>query len=817
MQVSERWLRHYANPASLTSEALAHALTMAGIEVESVAPVAPPFSGVVVGRVVSVERHPNADKLNVCQVDVGHERLLNIVCGAPNVAPDVRVPCAMLGAQLPGNFTIKTVKMRGVVSEGMLCSARELGLSELNDGLLLLDAQAPVGADVRAVLDLDDQCFTIKLTPNRGDCLGVVGLAREVAAIVGTHLTLPSWQPVGANSHETLPVKVREAALCGRFTGRIVRGLNARAQTPAWMRARLERSGQRSISALVDISNYVMLELGRPTHVFDLAKLSGGLEIRWAHTGEQATLLNGQTVSLDADIGVIADDRGVTALAGVMGGEASAVSLDTTDVYLEAAFWWPEAIQGRARRLNFSTDAAHRFERGTDYATTAEHLEYMTRLIVDICGTDTTRVGPLDDQVLALPKREPISMRVERCRKVLGIPLTEEDMGAVFMRLGMAHRLEGHQWRVTPPSYRFDLEIEEDLIEEVARLWGFDRIEAHPPMAPARMHAPLERKRSLHDVRRLCAQLGYQELVNYAFVARQWEEDLGSPKAAIEVLNPIASQMSVMRTTLIGSLVQALKYNLNRQASRVRVFEVGRVFARDEQVTDAAMNVNGIAQPMRIGGLAYGLAEDEQWGISKRVVDFFDVKGDVERLLNAHTVRFVADAHPALHPGRSARLEIGGCTVGWLGELHPRWQQKYELPRAPIVFELDAEVALDQPLPTVVAVARHPALERDLALWFAQEVSVQSVFDVVAQVAKTDPRLLVLRDFRLFDIYRAPDVDSTKIAEVNANALLYKGKSLAFRLVLQDTEHTLSDTQADEAVAAVVEALSTRLGGQIRR
>lgn len=817
MQLSEDWLRSYANPESLSSEALAHALTMAGLEIESVDPVAPPFTGVVVARVVSVARHPNADKLTVCQVDAGTGALLAIVCGAPNVAPEIRVPCAVVGAVLPGDLRIRQATMRGVESQGMLCSARELGLSDDHGGLLILAPDAPIGADVRQLLALDDRKFTVKLTPNRGDCLSVAGLAREVAAITGAPLSQPTWTPVAATSNEILPVRVIDADLCGRFSGRVMRGLDARAATPAWMRQRLERSGQRSISALVDISNYLMLELGRPSHVFDLDKVHGSLQVRWGRAGETVKLLNGQTVEVDSDVGVIADDRGVEALAGVMGGDATAVSLDTTNVYLEAAFWWPGAIQGRARRYNFATDAAHRFERGTDYATTAEHLEYLTRLIVDICGTPQTAVGPLDDQVLRLPERKPLALRIDRCRKVIGVPIGADEMGAAFARLGIEHRRDGDRWIVTPPSYRFDLEVEEDLIEEVARLWGFDRIPANPPVAPATMRAREESRRSLHDVRRLCAQLGYQELVNYTFVERSWEEDFGDIANAIGVVNPIASQMSVMRTTLVGSLVNVLRYNLNRQATRVRLFEIGRVFLRDASVVDGPLAVGGISQPMRIGGLACGDADDEQWAVARRGVDFFDVKGDVERIFAGLDLRFVPAAHPALHPGRSAAIELEGRSIGWIGELHPRWQHKYELPQPAIVFEVETDAALMTRLPQPTAVARHPAVERDVALWFAETVSVQSVFDTVRRRSLADARLSALRDFRLFDIYRAPAADSRKVAGVTANALLYKGKSLAFRVVLQDTGRTLSDAEADAAIAAIVEGLGTDLGGELRR
>ncbi len=816
MQFSEQWLRAYVNPP-IGSDELAERLTMAGLEVEENVPVAPPFAGVLVAQVLAVDRHPNADKLTVCRVDAGTGETLSIVCGAPNVAVGMRVPCALDGAVLPGEFHIKRTKVRGVESQGMLCSARELGLSEDHSGLLALPADAPIGGDLRKFLSLDDRRFTIKLTPNRGDCLSVLGIAREVAAITGAPLALPSFAPVAATITERLPVQVDHADLCGRFSGRVIRGVDARVATPEWMKRRLERSGQRPISALVDISNYVMLELGRPSHVFDLDKVRGSLRVRWGRAGEKVELLNGQTVEVDGWVGVIADDRGVEALAGVMGGEATAVTLDTRNIYVEAAFWWPESIQGRARRYNFATDAAHRFERGVDYATTVDHIEYITRLIVEICGTAETKIGPIDDQVLRLPERRPVRLRTDRCRRVLGVPVTDDEIAAVFERLGLVAERKAGEFRVTPPSYRFDLDIEEDLIEEVARLWGYERIPAQPPLAPAVMRAQPETRRALHALRRELVDAGYQELVNFSFVDAAWEQDFAGGGEAIRVLNPIASQLAVMRTTLIGGLVAALKYNLNRKAARVRVFELGRVYAKDPTVVAGPLAVPGVRQPNRIAGLAYGLAWDEQWGVSKRDVDYFDVKGDVERLLRRGDARFVAAEHAALHPGRSARIELDGHAVGWIGELHPRWQQKYELPKAPIVFELDVAPLLAMPLPHFEGVPKFPAVLRDVAVWVDPSITLQQVYDVVTQLARTDERLRVLRDFRLFDVYRPGGDDSSRFAGASANALLNKEKSLAFRIVLQDTDRTLADADADAAVAAIVEGLGARIGARLRQ
>jgi phenylalanyl-tRNA synthetase beta chain len=812
MQFSEQWLRRYADPA-IDSDELAHRLTMGGLEVEESVPVAPPFTGIVVARVESVAKHPNADKLTVCEVDAGTGTRLSIVCGAPNVAAGIRVPCALEGAVLPGDFRIKRTTMRGVESQGMLCSARELGLSEDHTGLLILDDAAVIGQDIRAALQLDDRKLTIKLTPNRADCLSVVGIAREVSAITGAALALPVFAPVAPVGGDRLPVRVEAPDLCGRFSGRVIRGVDARAPTPDWMKQRLERSGQRPISALVDISNYVMLEVGRPSHVFDLDKVRGSLTVRWGRQGESVELLNGQTVEVDGEVGVIADDSGVEALAGVMGGEATAVSLDTRNIYVEAAFWWPDAIRGRARRYNFSTDAAHRFERGVDYATTVDHIEYITRLVIDICGGQP---GPVDDTVVRLPERRPVTMRIERCRRIIGVPVDAEEMADAFRRLGLAFERHPDRFVVTPPSHRFDLEIEEDLVEEVARLFGFERIPSEPPRAGLVMQPQWEERRSVHELRRALARDGYQELVNYSFVDAEWEQDFAGNADPIRVLNPIASQMSVMRSTLLGSLVAALVYNLNRKAGRARLFEVGRVFLRDAEVEDGPLAVKGIAQPTVVAGLAYGLAEDEQWGIPGREVDFFDVKGDIERLYAPVAVAYSRADHPALHPGRSAFVEVGGLVVGFVGELHPRLQQKYELPKAPVVFELDLAPLLARPLPRYTEVSKYQPVTRDISITVDDALPVGAIESAVRSLSRADDRLSAVREFRLFDVYR-PRPDSSKVAEASANALLNKEKSLAFRIVLQDTERALNDADADAAVGAIVEGLEKQCGARLRR
>ncbi|GAC1331535.1 MAG: phenylalanine--tRNA ligase subunit beta [Collimonas sp.] len=799
MQFSESWLRSMVDP-KMTSDELSHLLTMSGLEVEEVEPVAPPFTHIVVGLVVETAKHPNADRLNVCQVDVGTGTMLNIVCGAPNVRPGLKVPCAMVGAILPPGadgkpFEIKLGQLRGVESQGMLCSARELKLSEDQGGLLELPDDAPVGQNFRDYYELNDLKFTIKLTPNKADCLSVLGVAREVSALTGTPLTQPVFKTVAATITETLPVKISAPDLCGRFSGRVIRGLNAKAATPHWMKQRLERSGQRSISALVDISNYVMLELGRPTHVFDLDKIHGGLDVRWGKPGESLKLLNGNTVSVDEWIGVIADDRQIESLAGIMGGDATAVSLETQNIYLEAAFWWPQAIQGRARRFNFSTDAGHRFERGVDFATTVEHIERITALLIEICGTPQTQVGPVDDQSVNLPKRDPVKVRTARAVRVIGVPLSDSQVADIFTRLGLTFTQESGVFSVTPPSYRFDIEIEEDLIEEIARVYGFENIPALPPVAPNAMYIAPENQRSLFTIRRQLADLDYQEVINFSFVEEAWEADFAGNLAPIKVLNPIASQMGVMRSTLVGSLIANVKYNLNRKLNRIRIFETGAVYMRNQEVQDGPLQVAGFEQPKRVTGLAYGPQADEQWGQASRTVDFFDVKADLEALFAPATLRFAKIDHPALHPGRSAQVLLGEQVVGFIGELHPRLQQKYELPLAPVLFEVDGLALQQRQVPAYVEISKFPAVVRDLAVVVKQAVYAQDLLDVFAAEQQHNPACRILQAIVLFDEYHGKGLENDE-------------KSLAFRFTLQDTENTLQEDTVEAAMSALIAAVS---------
>ena len=809
MQFPESWLREFCNPP-LSTQALADLLTMSGLEVEDLQPVAPPFSGVVVAEIVEAEQHPNADRLRVCRVDAGafsKDGPLQIVCGAPNARVGIKVPLAVVGAQLPPGddgkpFVIKQAPLRGVDSQGMLCSARELKLSDDHAGLLELPADAPLGQDLRQFMALDDTLFTLKLTPNLAHALSVYGIAREVSALTGAPLCTSAITPVVCGIDDRLPVRVEAPELCGRFSGRVVRNVNTQARTPAWMVDRLARCGQRSVSTLVDISNYVMFEFGRPSHIFDLDKIHDGLVVRWARPGEQLKLLNGNTVELDEQVGVIADAQAVESLAGIMGGDATAVSDDTRHVYVEAAFWWPEAVAGRSRRFNFSTDAGHRFERGVDPALTVEHIERITQLIIDICGTPDTRCGPVDDQTLRLPTRAPVALRVDRAAKVIGMPISQARCADVFTRLGLQFTEEPGVLRVVPPSWRFDIAIEEDLIEEVARVIGYDQLPDVPTLAPVVPQPQPEGRRGHHVVRHALAALGYQETINFSFVETRWEHELHGNADPIQVLNPIASPLAVMRSSLVGSLVQVLRHNLARRASRVRVFELGRVAWRDAQVADGAYSVAGIHQPMRVAGLAYGPAMTTQWGSAERTADFFDIKGDVEALLAPRQPVFEAADHPALHPGRSARVLLDGEAIGFVGELHPRWRQAYELPQAPVLFELDLAAVQARVVPAAQPIARHQSAWRDLAL----VVPDAATHDSLMAALRADPGGLV-QSATLFDQYKP----AKPTADLAAGE-----RSLAVRLELLDPAMTLTDDRIDAAVAAALARAQANVGARLR-
>ena len=799
MQFPESWLREFCDPP-LSTQALADLLTMSGMEVDKLGPAAPPFSGVVVGQIVSVDPHPSADRLRVCLVDAGKhspDGPLQIVCGAPNARVGIRVPLATVGAELPPGddgkpFKIGLGKLRGVESRGMLCSARELKIADDAGGLLELAADAPPGADIRDWLKLDDSVFTLKLTPNLAHCLSVFGVAREVSALTGAPLKAPTIAAVALRHEQRLSVDVLAGELCGRFSGRIVRDVNTTAQTPAWMVERLARCGQRSVTALVDISNYVMFEMGQPSHIFDLDKIHEKLVVRWAQKGESLKLLNGSTVELDERVGVIADAQGVESLAGVMGGDATAVSDATQNIYVEAAFWWPDAVAGRSRRYGFSTDAGHRFERGVDPSNTVQQIERISQLIIDICGG---QAGPMTDEVLQLPEAQPVTMRVARAAKVIGLPVTQALCADVFTRLGLHFIETPGAITVTPPSWRFDLKIEEDLIEEVIRVHGYDKLPATAPLAPVSPRVRPSTLRSAFAVRRVLAGLDYQEVITNSFVEARWEHELAGNANPIAVLNPIAAPQSVMRSSLVGSLVAVLKNNLARRASRVRVFEIGRVYWRDQAAPAGERTVAGLQQPLRLSGLVYGAGQPMQWSEKERTADFFDAKGDVQSLLVPHMPSFTPAQHPAMHPGRCAAVHVAGRAIGFVGELHPRWRQAYELPHAPVLFELDLDAVLAQPAPQYAGLPRQQPAHRDLALVVGDAVTHDALLGALGK----DPARLV-RTATLFDVYR----------------LSAGERSLAIRLELLDDEATLTDDRIEAAVTAAVARAQAACGARLR-
>lgn len=819
MQFPESWLREFCNPA-LTTQELADKLTMAGLEVEELTAVAPAFSHIVVGEIKECVQHPNADRLRVCQVDVGQVALLNIVCGAPNARVGIKIACALVGAELPPSadskdgkpFKIKLGQLRGVESQGMLCSSKELGIAESADaaqGLLELTLEAVVGQSIREHLNLDDTLFTLKLTPNLAHCLSVYGVAREVAAITGSPLLAPKFPTTKVDFSDVVPVKIEAPELCGRFSGRIVRGVNFAATTPQWMVDKLARCGQRSVNALVDISNYVMFELGRPSHIFDLDKIHGGLQVRWAKQGESLKLLNGNTVTLEekfgAKVGVISDDQAVESLAGIMGGDATAVSESTQNIYIEAAFWYPSAIAGRSRRFNFSTDAGHRFERGVDPSTTLEHIERITELVVAICGSEKTTVGALDDHQPNVPAIQNVALRASRAAKVIGMALTKDDCRKALSSLGLQvaeDALDSDKLVVTPPAYRFDLQIEEDLIEEVVRTMGYDNLATTKPLAPTSPKLRLETKSSNFAVRRQLAALGYQETINFSFVPEQWELELASNSNPVRLSNPIASQMNVMRSSLLGSLLAVMKYNQDRKAGDVRVFELGRVFLRDESAVDSDSTVKGLHQPLRVAGLASGDAQPIQWGVRATSVDFFDVRADVEALFAPQMLVFKPVVHPALHPGRSASVHVNGAAIGFIGELHPKWKQSYGLTSAPVLFELNLAAVTSRQLPKLEAVPKVPFVQRDLAVVVKESVTHAQLMDAVA-----DAKQSLVKSAALFDIYRAKAGDASMAADE---------KSLAVRFLLGDADATLTDVQIEGVMAAITNAFVAKLNARLR-
>jgi len=791
MKFSEQWLREWVNPA-IASDELSAQLTMAGLEVDAMEPVAPAFSGVVVGEVVSVVQHPDADKLRVCQVNVGSGELLTIVCGASNVRTGLHVPAAVVGAELPGDFKIKKAKLRGVESFGMLCSAKELGLAEVSEGLLELPADSPVGVSIRDYLKLDDMTFELGITPNRSDCLSIAGIAREVGVLNKLAVNGPAIDAVAADNTDTFPVNVQSPADCPRYLGRVVRGVNVKAETPEWMKERLRRSGIRSLGPIVDVTNYVLLELGQPMHAFDLARLKGGIVVRRAKAGEKIALLNDNEITLDDDTLVITDQSGPLALAGVMGGRDSAVGDATGDIFLESAFFAPLSLAGRARRYGLHTDSSHRFERGVDPEMARRAIERATALIKSIAGG---KAGPVIEvsNTNTLPQHSRITLRHARIVRILGVEIARQEVTDILTRLGMQVEENGEGWQVVPPSFRFDITIEEDLVEEVARIYGYNNIPSTHPAGHLAMQARPETSVSRQRLRLALVERGYQETITYSFVEPRLQQLLDPQYAPIALANPISTEMSVMRTSLWPGLVQALLHNVNRQQGRVRIFEQGLKFTKHD---------SEIKQEMVMGGLVFGGTLPEQWGVREQAADFFDVKADLEALLSLSGTHaafsFVAESHPALHPGQSARLLRDTQPIGWIGALHPELLRTLDISGNVLVFEVELAAVQRGTLPKFAELSRFPAIRRDLALVVDRAVSAAKLLETVQKAAPG-----FLRELKLFDVYQGEHIDSGR-------------KSIALGLTLQEQSRTLTEEDVEGAIQGILKALNTELGATLR-
>ncbi len=790
MKFSEAWLREWVNP-EIDTQTLADQLSMAGLEVDSVEPVAGAFSGVVVGQVLSLEQHPDADKLRVCQVDAGSGETLQIICGAANVADGMRVPVAMVGAVLPGNFKIKKAKLRGIESFGMICSASELGLEEKSEGILPLPSDAPVGEDIRVYLALEDQAIEVDLTPDRGDCLSLAGVAREVGVINQRQVETLAIDPVPDMVDERFSVRVDAPEACPRYVCRIMRNINPTAVTPLWMTERLRRGGIRPISPVVDVTNYVLLELGQPMHGFDLVRLSRHIEVRMASEGEKLTLLDGQEISLKPDTLVIADAEHPLAMAGIMGGEDSGVTADTRDILLESAFFSPLSLAGKARFYGLSTESAHRFERGVDPQLQVRTIERATGLLLDIVGGEP---GPIVDVSSEeyLPRREPVELRRERISRLLGLQIDDAMVEDILSRLAMQVERNAEGWRVTPPSCRFDIAIEADLIEEIGRIYGYANIPMSHAVVNTVMQAQPEARFDLERAKDLLVSRDYQEVVTYSFISPEMQANIDPDMQPVVLANPISADLSVMRTSLWPGLLQAAKYNLARQQARVRIFESGLSFVE---------NGNGLVQERILAGLVMGDATPEQWDGDARPVDFYDIKGDLQAVLvqlrcGAEIV-FVSGRRDGLHPGQCARLEREGEPIGWLGMLHPELEAKLGLGRT-YLFELRLQGVLDGVLPAFSPLSKYPSIRRDLALVVDESIEYREVHACIRSSAPE-----ILQDILLFDVYTGTNIDSGR-------------KSLALGLILQDSSHTLTDDEIEITVSGILQQLKVQLGANLR-
>jgi phenylalanyl-tRNA synthetase beta chain len=797
MKFSEQWLREYVNPALSTQE-LVDQLTMAGLEVDGFEPVATEFSKVVVGEIVETHPHPDADKLVVCSVNSGGEQH-QVVCGAPNARAGIKVPFALVGAKLE-DFKIKKAKLRGVESFGMLCSEKELGLSDNHDGLLELPFDAPTGQDVREYLKLEDAMVDLDLTPNRSDCLGMVGLARETGLINGLDVKALEVKETPAINEETFPVELAAGEACPRFVGRVIKNIRLDAKTPLWMKEKLRRSDIRSIDPVVDVTNYVMLALGQPMHAYDLEKLSGKIVVRQSKQGEKVTLLDEQEIELHDDTLLITDDSGPIGIAGIMGGLSTSVTKTTSDIFFESAFFSPLAIAGQARSYGLNTEASHRFERGVDWQGQKRAVDLATELLIEIAGGEP---GPIIETVdkESLPSSPDVPLRLARVIKLLGVEVGTAQVEDMLYRLGFKFmtKKEG-DWVVTAPSHRFDIEIEADLIEEISRIYGYNNLPVRTPRTNLTMAPVTETAVALNHLKSALVTLGYQEAISYSFVDSKIQSALDPEHDPIGLANPLSSEMSVMRTTLWSGLVKSLVHNLNRQQNRVRLFETGLRFQQPPNQKESEFS--DIKQEMMLAGLICGPRHPENWANSAGDVDFFDMKGDVEALLNmvggVGQFDIRAGQHPALHPGQTAMIERDGESVGVVGLLHPQAQKTLDIDPNVYLFELDVAKLLQKPLPSAAGLSKYPEVRRDIAIIVDNQVSAR---EINACIQST--QIEAFRNLKLFDVYQGKGIDPNR-------------KSVALGLTFQLASRTLTDDEINGFVDQIVEALTKNLDASLR-
>ncbi|XVW81447.1 phenylalanine--tRNA ligase subunit beta [Candidatus Profftella armatura] len=808
MQIPENWLRTIINP-KLSSNDLANLLTMSGLETEKIETNIPIFSKIIIGKIINIIKHPDIDNFNICKVDT-YKNILDIVCNIPNIRVGLKVPCAIIGSSLlcinkKKSFIINIEKKYKIKSYGLLCSEYDLKINNKNKYLFELPEDAPIGKNFYDYYKFNNLKFVIKLTPNRGDCLSLLGIAREISILSNTPLKLLNTKITLPNYKEILPVKISAIDLCGRFSGRIIRGINHKALTPKWMKIRLEDSGQKLVSVLHDITNYVMLELGIPINIFDLSKISGELNIRWGNIGETIKISNDLIIKIDKNIGIISDNFKIISLSGIINGFDASVTLNTKDIYLGVAFWWPNSIRGKSNHYNLVTESSYRFERGIDFSKTIKCLERVTNLIIEICGTSSSKISQIDDQIINIPVRKEIKVRSERVIKILGIKLTNQEISNIFIRLKFHFIQKNNIFLVIPPAHRFDLEIEEDIIEEIIRIYGFENIPISLPITVSKISPIKEGYQSLFSIRHQLAFADYQEVINYSFIEDSLEKDFSQNinNYPIELLNPISKKFNTMRSTLIGSLVNNICYNLKRKLERIRLFEIANVYLHDKFIKDSPFTVSGYKELKKIAVIAYGPLLEPQWGEENRNIDYFDLKNDLENLFFPIKLNFLKINNSILHPNRSALIFKKTKNIGFIGEIHPILQQKYDLPLAPIFFEVDALELQKRQIPNYIQISKFPNVVRDIVFIFNKNINLQDVMDTMFFEKNNNSNCFIIQSISLFDKYCGKKLKDNE-------------KSFAFRCILQDPKKTLKNNIINNAINALINSVCKNFNAKLR-